>query len=186
VTAVIAHTIQPGKAENYEAWLQGIIPVARSFPGHLGVQILRPAAAGESKYVVVLQFDGHENLRNWLESADRRQWIERVQPLIQKPEELQVLTGWETWLQLPGEPLRPPPPRYKIALISWMGVYILSLFFGLVLGPGLSALPLLLRQLITTGLVVGILAFGVMPYLTKLFAFWLYPVRKGSSRVIKS
>jgi hypothetical protein len=36
-------------------------------------------------------------------------------------------------------------------------------------------LPILLNQLITTGLVVALLTYGIMPRLTQLFQRWLYP-----------
>ncbi len=175
VTAVIAHLVRPGREDGYEDWLHGIVPVAKTFAGHLGVHILRPQPGGNPQYVIVLHFDQHHHLQAWLESAVRREWIDRVQPLIQQPENVQVLTGLETWFELPGRPPKPSPKRYKIALVTWLGVLILSIVLGNVLNPLLESLPWLLKQTITSGVTVWLLAYVLMPQLTRLFYRWLHP-----------
>lgn len=43
----------------------------------------------------------HKNLQAQLDSDVRREWIQQAKPLIQAPEEMQVLTGLETWFVLP-------------------------------------------------------------------------------------
>lgn len=47
-------------------------------------------------HVVILKFDRYNNLKTWLKSDVRREWIERLQPLIEQPESIQTLTGLET------------------------------------------------------------------------------------------
>jgi len=175
VTAVIAHSVKPDRQEGYEEWLRGIVPVAKEFKGHLGVQILRPKLREDSEYVIVLHFDRHENLKGWLESEVRHEWIDRVQPLIQQPENIQVLTGLETWFELPKRPQKSPPKRYKIAFVTWLGVLFLSLTLGYLLSFLPAQIPWLLRQMLTSGLIVWLLAYFLMPQLTRLFYRWLYP-----------
>lgn len=179
VTAVIAHLVKPGREEGYEEWLRGIVPVAKTFEGHLGVNILRPQKGTHSEHVIVLHFDHHRHLQAWLESDTRRDWIERVKPLIEKPEDVQVLTGLETWFMLPGRPQKAPPKRYKVAVVTWLGVYTLSLIVGHFIAPLIAPLPLLVRQAITTGLIVSSLAYLLMPQLTRLFYRWLYPTSQA-------
>jgi len=175
VTAVIAHLVRPRREDGYEQWLHGIVPVAKTFAGHLGVHILRPKPENTPQYVIVLHFDQHHHLQAWLESDVRREWIDLVQPFIQQPENVQVLTGLETWFELPGRPQKLPPKRYKIALVTWLAVLILSVLMGQFLTPLLAPLPWFLRQIITSGLMVCLLAYGLMPQLTRLFYRWLYP-----------
>ena len=106
---------------------------------------------------MILKFDHYNNLKTWLESKVRQEWIERLQPLIEKPEAIQTLTGLETWFNLPNQPLKSPPPRYKMALVTWLGVFVTLAVLSRLLAPILSRLPVLLNQLITTGLVVLVL-----------------------------
>lgn len=175
VTAVIIHLIKPGREEGYEEWMRGIIPVAKTFEGHLGVNILRSEKGLHPEYIIILHFDHHKNLQAWLDSDVRFEWIERAKPLIQAPEEMQVLTGLETWFELPRRALKSPPKRYKMALLTWFAVFVTLSTMRYILNPLLAPLPALLAQLITIGVVVLLLTYVVMPQLTRLFYNWLYP-----------
>lgn len=175
VTAIISHLVRSGREQGYEQWFHGIATDAQKFKGHLGVSAIRPRDRVHPEYVVILKFDCYDNLKRGLESDTRRQWIERLQPLIEKPESLQTLTGLETWFTLSSEPIKSPPPRYKMALITWLGVFSTIAVVSRLLAPLLSGLPVLLNQLITTGLVVVLLTYLIMPHLTQLFRKWLYP-----------
>ena len=175
VTAVITHLVKPGREKGYEEWMRGIIPVAKTFKGHLGVNILRPQKGVHPEYIIVLHFDHHENLQAWLKSDVRREWIERAQPLIQESEDIQVLTGLETWFELPRRPPKSPPKRYKMALLTWLAVFLTLATVRYLLSPLLVPVPELLAQVITIGIVVWILTYILMPQLTRLFYKWLYP-----------
>lgn len=175
VTAIISHLVRPGREQGYEEWFRGIAADARKFKGHLGVSTIRPDDRAHPEYVVILKFDCYDNLKIWLESDARRYWLDRLQPLIEKPESIQTLTGLEIWFTLPKQPLKAPPPRYKMALVTWLGVFVTLAVLSRLLAPLLSRLPVLLNQLITTGLVVVCLTYVVMPRLTELFRRWLYP-----------
>ena len=173
VTAVISHYIRPGRESGYEAWLEGISATARQFEGHQGVTILRPQAGANKEYVIILRFDKYHNLCHWMRSPEREQWIERAKPLTEKPENVQVLTGLEALVSLPNT-TSATPPKYKIAFVTWIGVFLCASILGHLLTPYLSGLPYLLRQAIITGLVVILLAYVVMPRLTHLFHGWLH------------
>lgn len=173
VTAVISHYVRSGRESGYEEWLQGISQAARKFEGHNGVTILRPQPGSRSEYVIILRFDHYANLCQWMRSPERSQWLDRVKPLIEKHENVQVLTGLEALVSLPNNST-PPPPKYKTAFVTWIGVFSCASTLGYFLAPYLSSLPFLLRQAIMTGLVVLLLAYVVMPRLTRLFYKWLH------------
>ncbi len=179
VTAVISHRVKPGREKGYEEWLKGIAAAAREFEGHLGVSILRPQDGRNPNYVSILKFDHVDHLQGWLKSEIRHEWIERAQPLIREPEDVQILTGLEAWFQLPQQPVHTPPKRYKVTLVTWLGVYALSLIVGHFIAPLIAPLPLLVRQAISTGLIVLSLAYAIMPQLTRLFYKWLYPTSQA-------
>lgn len=175
VTAVISHVVKPGREQGYEAWFQGISADARKFKGHLGVSTIRPQEHSHPEYVVILKFDCYNNLKTWLESDIRREWIERLQPLITRPEAIQTLTGLETWFTLPNKPIKTPPPRYKMAIVTWLAVFLTISMLNYLLVPLLAGLPTLLKSLMITGLTVFLLTYLIMPRLTQLFRQWLYP-----------
>lgn len=177
VTAVISHIVRPGREQGYEEWFHGIATAAQKFKGHSGVNIIRPQDHAHPEYVAILRFDRYTNLKKWLESDTRREWIERLQPLIEKPEAVQTLTGLETWFNLPEKPLKTPPPRYKMFLLTWLAVEIMTTLVRTFVSPFLSSLPWLLGLTIGNVVVVGCLTYLLMPQLTRLLYRWLYPGR---------
>jgi uncharacterized protein len=175
VTAVLSQLVKPGREQGYEEWLKGISAAAKAFDGHCGVSIIRPQDRARPEYVVILRFDRYSKLKAWMESDIRKEWIERSLPLVEKPQDVQVLTGLETWFTLPEKPLKAPPPRYKMALVTWLGVFCTLVLVSHLLSPITSNIPHILSQLITTGIVVACLTYFVMPNLTRLFYKWLHP-----------
>jgi len=176
VTAIISHLVRPGREQGYEEWLHGIAMAAHQFKGHLGVSVIRACDHTHSEYVAIVRFDRYDNLKTWLESSVRQEWLERLQPLIEKPETIQTMTGLETWFTLPNKPMKAPPPRYKMAFVTWLGVFFTISILNRLLVPLLAELPVLLRTLLVTGLTVALLPYVIMPRLTQLFRTWLYPI----------
>jgi uncharacterized protein len=67
------------------------------------------------------------------------------------------------------------PPRYKLALLTWVAAYpVITVILGL-LGPELATWPLGLRTLVVSVLMVATLTWLVMPGLTRLLRPWLRP-----------
>jgi antibiotic biosynthesis monooxygenase (ABM) superfamily enzyme len=174
VTAVITHRVRPGRETGYEEWIKSISADARSFDGHLGVQILRPHRGVSSEYVIILQFDTCQHLETWMQSKIRKGWIERVKPLIREQQSIQVLTGLEAWFQLPEQPTHSAPRRYKQAILVWIGVASISLLVSPHVTALLISWPWILRLFANVAITVFLLTYGVMPFLTRRFQDWLF------------
>jgi antibiotic biosynthesis monooxygenase (ABM) superfamily enzyme len=71
------------------------------------------------------------------------------------------------------------PPRYKLALLTWVAAYALITLTLEVLGPTMASWPLALRTLLLSATMVVGLTWLVMPRLTRLFGPWLRP--RGTS-----
>jgi antibiotic biosynthesis monooxygenase (ABM) superfamily enzyme len=65
------------------------------------------------------------------------------------------------------------PPRYKLALLSWVGAYSVITLILAVLGPAMAPWPLPLRTLLLSVLMVVAMTWLVMPSLTRLCRGWL-------------
>lgn len=176
VTVSVSRRVKPGCEEAFEKILLEIIAAAMSFEGHLGVNVFRPSDRDAPEYRVIFKFDRMSNLHRWEESEVRHKLLARVESLTLGPPETQTLTGLETWFALPREQAIVPPPRYKMALLTWLGIFpLITGILGL-LGPiFLNGLPLVLRTLILTVVLVTLMTYVVMPWLTQLFSRWLYP-----------
>ncbi len=174
VTAVITHRVRPGRETGYDEWLKGIAADSRTFDGYQGAHILRPELGVTSNHVIVLQFDTCQHLEAWMQSENRKGWVERVQPLIREPESIKTLTGLEPWFQLPGLPSHSPPKRYKQAILVWIGVPACFLVVSPLVAFLLSSWPGILAMLVKLTIMVGLLNYVVMPFLTRRFQGWLF------------
>jgi uncharacterized protein len=175
VTTTVTRRVKPGHEPFYEQFLEGIIAEASWFPGHLGVEVFRPQSAFAGEYRIVYRFDTREHLRAWLDSDERAAWLERAEPHVIGPMRTQFLTGLETWFTVPGRPGTPPPPPYKMALVTWVTIFPLITLVVIVLGPLLGRLALVPGLAITTAVAVPIMTWLVMPRVTRLLHRWLYP-----------
>ncbi|PSN19526.1 antibiotic biosynthesis monooxygenase [filamentous cyanobacterium CCP5] len=140
VTVVIAQQVKPGHEAEYEAWMSGIAQVASTYPGHLGVNQIRPHPGVRSEYVTIFRFDSYEHLKAWMTSRDRQFWLDKAQPLIAANPQVQQISGVEAWFSIPGKVLR-TPPRYKTALLTGTVVYILINLLNRFVTPFLRGLP---------------------------------------------
>jgi antibiotic biosynthesis monooxygenase (ABM) superfamily enzyme len=180
VTTTVTRRVKPGHEPFYEQFLEGIIAAASRFPGHLGAEVFRPRTASAGEYRIVYRFDTGNHLRAWLDSEEHTAWLERAEPHVIGPMRTQVLTGLETWFTIPGRPGTPPPPPYKMALLTWITIFPLITLVVIVLGPLIDGLALVPRLAITTAVTVPIMTWLVMPRVTRLLRGWLYPEAAGS------
>lgn len=67
----------------------------------------------------------------------------------------------------------PRPPRYKLALLTWVGAYAVITAILALLGRTIETWPLPVRTLLLSTLMVGALTWLVTPALTRLFGRWL-------------
>jgi uncharacterized protein len=65
------------------------------------------------------------------------------------------------------------PPRYKLAVLTWVGAYAVITPLLALLGPKMASWPLLLRTLVLSVTMVVSLTWLIMPRLTRLFRGWL-------------
>jgi uncharacterized protein len=70
---------------------------------------------------------------------------------------------------------RVPPPRHKMALLTWAGAWAMITLILDLLGPLTATWALPLRTLVISVLMVLALTWVVIPALTRLFAGWLAP-----------
>ena len=153
--------------------MKGTTRDAMAFPGHLGINIIRPMYAGDF-YRIVFKFDSMRHYINWESSDVRQEWLKRYAEVTVGEAEQEVLSGLETWFTLPSGEALVPPPKYKMATIVWISIFPLSIIVNSLLSPFIGHLPLVLRIAIITLVLVLLMTYLVMPWMSKLFHRWLH------------
>lgn len=123
---------------------------------------------------MIYRFADHALFQSWHDSAERAGFLERLQPIATLVTDEHV-SGLETWFELPGQPGKPAPPRWKMPIATWIGVFPLLGLLHWQVAPRLPSVPLILRVMLFTLVVVSLMTYLVMPRLTLLLRSWLYP-----------
>lgn len=174
VTVSIARRVIKGREPEYEAWLHRTINTAKTFPGHLGVDVLRPSTQTNGDYVLIVRFDSYAHQRDWEESKERAQLLEEIAELTEGETRVKKVSGLEFWFALPDVPASATPNRHKMALVLTLVVFTLVLLVNLLFGGWLSQFPLVPRVALVAITQVLLLTYLVMPQVTRLLRGWLY------------
>lgn len=174
VTVSIARKIKPGFEKEYEQWEKEIINEASKFPGYLGTNFLRPNSATDNKYIIIYRFDSYLNACFWEDSTIRQKWLKQLEPILMGEPVKQKVTGLEAWFELPEIETSKPAPRYKMAIVLTVILYILSISINLIFRPILRDVPLPLNILIVLLINVVLMTWVIMPKVNYWLRDWLY------------
>ncbi len=176
-TVVITHHVSQALQPEYEQWLNEIGPVCKASQGLLDWHIIRPITGLTDTYTVIIRYDNQQNLKNWIESEDRKRLVTKIDRLLANKEDVRINSGLEFLFSPVGEKPK-TPVRWKQFLVTWSAIFPLVVCIPLILLPILRALHVpnihILNTLIVTGVVVSLMVYVVMPRYTKLVRRWLF------------
>src|ERR1700730_13157064 len=118
VTVAVTFHVKPGHTAEFETWAHEITDASARYPGHLGASWVQSGGA----YHVIYRFADHALFKGWYDSEERAGFLKRVRPIATVVTN-EHLTGFETWFQLPDQPGRPAPPKWKMVVATWVGVF---------------------------------------------------------------
>lgn len=175
VTVLVTRRIKPGQEVAFEKLMGQLMAAAAAFSGHLGGQLVRPSDQPDSEpnlYHVVFAFDSEDHLQAWQNSPARALGLAAIEPLTEGQAQTHQVIGMAHWFMTGGQ--QKPPPRWKVAVVSWVGIFPTVLLLSLLLGETLAALPLIVRVMSLTLMVVFIMTWIVAPQLTRWLKPWLH------------
>lgn len=180
VTIAIIRRIRQDAVDTFERAIQDWIPKAVTFPGYQGALILRPPTGGD-EYGAVLRFQSAAAWQSFQQWPEYVEWLESLRPLLLESPRIQELHGLEAWFSNSGSS---SPPRWKMAVITWIGVNIAAYSLTFVVKPLTANWPFLLDFVTFNGAVVIGLTWIVMPLLTRLAWGWLAGTSPNDRRPI--
>jgi uncharacterized protein len=172
ITIIITRAVREGSEEAFEATLRAFIPKSVTFPGHLGVFILRPPPGGR-EFGAVLQFRTQEAWEGFQRWPQYQMFLAEIEPYLQMAPETKTLCGLETWFTPLGAGVLRAPPRWKMAFVTWIGVCISVYVVNSVFSLFDQNCPMFLNLLVSNAVIVAALTWAVMPLLSWLFRRWL-------------
>lgn len=172
VTLVVRRRIRPGREAEYEERLAVLGALLGRVPGYRGTGILRPADGGR-EYTVVARFETLGSAANWELSPQRAAWLDSISALVDDQLSFERQPGLDFWFTPPAAPTLRQPRRWKMALLTLLVLYPVSVGVTLLLTPLVGSWPLGLRALAQMVLVVPSMTYLFMPLATRHAARWL-------------
>jgi len=181
ITVCITRRVKPGSEAAFERALHEFVQRSLVLPGQMGMHIMRPApGSGSREYGIVRKFSNRDALDAFRTSPEYLEWNHTVVDLTEGNGRAEELTGLESWFTLAGAALR-PLPKWKMAIVTLLGVFPTSLGLSETVGRSMMGWPLLLRSLVFAALMVALLTWVVMPLVTRALHKWIYPEDKKHS-----
>ena len=176
----ITRRVRPGCEAEFQRALQEFFQASFAHGGVLGASMLTPPPGSDSREFGILRTFANEADRDaFYESPMFKAWDERAKTLTEGEPVYRQLHGLEAWFRSPHE----PPPRWKMAVVTFLGVFPLAMILNLTISPMIRSLNFVLSNAVFNACVVAGLTWLVMPVLTWLFRGWLnpQPQKKGKT-----
>jgi antibiotic biosynthesis monooxygenase (ABM) superfamily enzyme len=172
VFRVVRRRAKPGCAPAYEALVRAMFEDARRYPGYISAELIPPATP-DGEFQIIQRFATAADLERWNKSPERTMWNQRLNEVAEGTPEYRLLNGLEAWFGPAALPVTKPPARWRLTLVSWVGIFPTVALLLAYVAPYLASLPFLLRIALITALVAVLMSYVVMPRLTRWMAWFL-------------
>jgi len=177
----ITRRVRPGCEAEFQAALREFFQSSFAHGGVLGASMLTPVAGSDSREYGILRTFASETERDaFYESPMFKAWEERARMLTEGDPVYRQLHGLEAWFRSPGN----PPPKWKMGVATFLGVFPLAMILNVTLGPVISEWPFVPRNAVFNAFVVALLSWAVMPVVTRLLHGWLQPQSRTKDKIL--
>ncbi len=173
IHVAVTRRVRPGCEAEFQKALREFVQKSFAHGGVLGAGMFVPLPGSDSREYGVLRTFGNEQERDaFYNSPLFKAWQERVKPLTEGEPVYRKLRGLEAWFRNPGQA---DPPLWKMALVTYIGVDIVTTLLFFAIGPFIQNWTFLIRNSAFNIVVVAGLTWMAMPLLTRVFNSWLQP-----------
>jgi len=173
IHVAITRKVLPGKEDEFKAALHKFLGESFAHGGVHGASMISGLPGTDSRDIGILRtFKDEAEKDAFYNSKLFKDWELYASSITEKPVYRQ-LTGLEAWFRSAA-----PPPRWKMAMVTLLGVFPTSLFLSVTIVPLMHTWPTWLRLLITATCMVSLLTWIVMPFLISILKGFIAPVKK--------
>ena len=178
VTIVITRRVREGSEADFERAVIDWIPKSIEFPGHQGVLVVQPPPGGR-EYGAVIRFESLKHWQNFQNAPEYRDFLQKIRGYLETEPKVETITGMEAWFRWNDQH---PPPRWKMAAVTYLGVCITASALHFVVSPFMNDWAWFPRFMLMNAIVVVLLTWMVMPVLSTLMQAWLRPNKLVSKK----
>src|SRR5258708_1553594 len=125
VHIAITRRVRPGCEAEFQEGLREFLQSSFAREGVWGASMLAPPPGSSSREFGILRTFADETERDaFYKSAVFATWEQRARTLTEGEAVYRQLHGLEAWFRASDS----PPPRWKMAVVTFVGVYVITLF----------------------------------------------------------
>ena len=167
----ITRRVRPGCEAEFQAALREFLQTSFAHDGVQGASMLTPPPGSDSReYGILRTFASEQEQDAFYASPMFKAWEERARTLTEGEPVYRQLHGLEAWFRSPQN----PPPRWKMAVATFLGVFPVAMILNLTLGAAIRPWNFILGNAVFNGCVVLLLTWVVMPLIARALHGWLY------------
>ena len=171
IHVAVIRRVKPGSEAEFERALREFIRDSFAQDGVLGAGMIMPLPGSDTReYGILRTFASEQDRDAFYASAIFKAWTERCKSLTEGDPMYRQLHGLEAWFR---NPVLPEPAMWKMALITYIGVDVVTTLLFWAIGPLIQSWPFLIRNSAFNVIVVACLTWLAMPLLTRGFRGWL-------------
>ncbi|PZP56283.1 MAG: antibiotic biosynthesis monooxygenase [Micavibrio aeruginosavorus] len=166
----ITRRMLPGREQEFKAALRRFLGESFIHGGVHGAGMITSIPGGHERDIGILRTFNDDAERDAFYNSDLfKNWEEYASTVTEGVADYRQLNGLEAWFRTPGA-----PPRWKMAIATFAGVYPTSILLAYTIGEYLHSFPVIIKSLITAAAMVALLTWIVMPNVTKFLKNWLH------------
>jgi uncharacterized protein len=175
----ITRRVRPGCEAEFQQALREFFQVSFAHGGVLGATMIVPPPGSDSREFSSLRTFADEKERdNFYASPIFKAWEAKCAPLTETNSWThRPLHGLEAWFRSPQN----PPPRWKMAVATFAGVFPTAAILNLTLGAAIRLSPFIVSTVVFNACVVVLLTWVVMPFVTRALHRWLHSDERKTS-----
>jgi len=171
IHVAITRRIKPGREQEFQAALKEFFARSLAESGvHGAAMLVPPPGSASTEYGIIRSFASIAERDAFYASPLYHEWKKRVAPLSDGEPEARELHGLEAFFRQVDPS---PPPRWKMAIATYLGVVVVTMTLALTLGPLIRSWNFVLNNLVFNACVVAFLTWVVMPLITRALHAWL-------------
>jgi antibiotic biosynthesis monooxygenase (ABM) superfamily enzyme len=184
---VVEHIVPNSAIAAFDRWQCELQRLASYQPGFVRLDQCPSLACDNDviKRYTIIHFDSPSTLNDWIESKDRKRLTEQGQKIFRAYRFKSFTTGLEGWFSQrasDGEKNRLGPPVWKQILSVVLGLYpLIMLRLEFLPDTFFGNWPTTTVTLLVTLVTSSLLSIVVMPMITQMMSFWLYPAYRKST-----
>ncbi len=174
IHVAITRRVRPGCEAEFQQALREFIEASFSNGAVLGANMLVPLPGSNStEFGILRTFQSQGERDAFYDSPLFKAWAERAKAFTIGEPVYRQLHGLEAWFR---NPTQPEPPQWKMALLTFIAVWPVSMAVPAVLSPliGRSVSNTIFAGAVAAGIVI-VLTWFAMPLLVRFTRNWLYP-----------